>query len=76
MNTSINIKIDEAKKIEYTKKAKKLNVTLSEYVRLMLEGKITVNTKNPLLGLVGTLSNQEADEMDKLIKDSRRNKKL
>jgi antitoxin component of RelBE/YafQ-DinJ toxin-antitoxin module len=76
MNTSINIKIDEVKKKEYTKKAKKLNVTLSEYVRLMLDGKITVNTKNPLLGLVGTLSYQEAEDMDNLIKNSRRNKKM
>lgn len=77
MNTSINIKIDGTTKETLSKRAKKLNITLSEYIRKILDGTITNNNaKNPLLGLIGTLSNKEADEMNDLIKTSRRNKKL
>jgi antitoxin component of RelBE/YafQ-DinJ toxin-antitoxin module len=77
MNTSINLKIDGATKEVLSKRAKKLNITLSEYIRKILDGTINSNNaKNPLLGLVGTLSNKEAEEMDKLIKSSRRNKKM
>lgn len=77
MNTSINLKIDVATKEVLSKRAKKLNITLSEYIRKILDGTINSNNaKNPLLGLVGTLSNNEADEMNQLIKISRKNKEL
>jgi antitoxin component of RelBE/YafQ-DinJ toxin-antitoxin module len=77
MNTSINLKIDGTTKEALSKRAKKLNITLSEYIRKILDGTINSNNaKNPLLGLVGTLSNKEAENMDQLIKTSRRNKKM
>ena len=77
MNTSINLKIDVATKEVLSKRAKKLNITLSEYIRKILDGTINSNNaKNPLLGLAWTLSNNEADEMNQLIKVSRKNKEL
>ena len=76
MNTSINFKVDSKTKEQLTKKAKKLNITLSEYMRLVIEGKIDLTTKpNPLFSLSGILTDKETDLMFDNIKKDRKNKK-
>jgi antitoxin component of RelBE/YafQ-DinJ toxin-antitoxin module len=76
MPKSIIFKVDEKLKDQISKKAKKLNLTLSEFMRLVLEGKIDLKPKaNPLLSLSGVLSDKETDEMFNNIKKDRRSRK-
>jgi hypothetical protein len=75
MTTSINLKIDSNTKEILSNRAKKLNLTLSEYVRAIIDEQVMVKSgKNPLLTLVGTLSNKEADDFDNKVKSSRKNR--
>jgi Ribbon-helix-helix protein, copG family len=76
MPSTIIFKVDEKLKDQISKKAKKLNLTISEFMRLVLEGKIDLKPKaNPLLALSGILTDKEADEMFENINKDRRSKK-
>jgi antitoxin component of RelBE/YafQ-DinJ toxin-antitoxin module len=76
MTTSIIFKVDSKTKDQLTKKAKKLNMTLSEYMRLLIEDKKNLQKKeNPFLKLEGMMTNEEVDLMFGQIKKDRRNKK-
>jgi hypothetical protein len=76
MPKTIIFKVDEKLKDQISKKAKKLNLTISEFMRLVLEGKIDLKPKaNPLLALSGILTDKEADEMFENINKDRRSKR-
>jgi catalase (peroxidase I) len=75
MTTSINLKIEQSTKDILVKRAQKLNLTLSEYVRLLIDDKISNKiSSSSLLSLAGTFTLEEADDFDSLIKSSRKNK--
>jgi antitoxin component of RelBE/YafQ-DinJ toxin-antitoxin module len=73
--STIIFKIEPKIKDQLTKRAKKLNISLSEFMRLLIQGKISLQTKpNPLLSLSGILTDKETDEMFSNIKKDRRSK--
>lgn len=73
MLATLNVKIDQATKTNLARKAKLRKMTLSEYVRLLLEEKENVKNKkrSPLLDLVGTLTPEEADRFEEDTKQAR-----
>jgi antitoxin component of RelBE/YafQ-DinJ toxin-antitoxin module len=76
MTKSIIFKVDDKTKLMVEQKAKKLNITVSEYLRLLVNNNLeSRKNNNPLLKLANTLTSQEADMMMKSIKSDRVNRK-
>jgi hypothetical protein len=76
MTKSIIFKVDDKTKLMVEQKAKKLNITVSEYLRLLVNNNLeSRKNNNPLLKLANTLTPQESDMMMKSIKSDRVNRK-
>ena len=74
MTQSIIFKVDSDVKDLLNKKAKKVNLTLSEYLRQIVEQNIKPK-ESPFLKLKGILSNAEVDSMFEEITKDRKSRK-
>ncbi|MGL4759273.1 MAG: plasmid mobilization protein [Patescibacteria group bacterium] len=76
MTKSIIFKVDEKTKEMVEKKARKLKMTISEYLRSLVNGTLeSKKNNNPLLKLSSIISEDEANQMFLDIQKDRKNRK-